>query len=90
LNLLKNEYLKDRYIYKSNLNPKLEQPEFILSASRVLKRILRCLWLIIMSKELKHFVRIAGVDLVGKNNECGVLLKPTFSDIAKDLWIEVM
>jgi translation initiation factor IF-2 len=29
-------------------------------------------------------------DLVGKNNECGVLLKPSFDGLATDLWIEVL
>lgn len=29
-------------------------------------------------------------DIVGKDNECGVLLKPIFSDIAPDMFIEVI
>jgi len=30
------------------------------------------------------------VKVVGKDNECGVLLKPTFSELAKDMYIEVI
>ena len=30
------------------------------------------------------------VNLAGKNNECGVLLKPQFEDITKGLWLEAL
>jgi translation initiation factor IF-2 len=30
------------------------------------------------------------IDLVGKDNECGVLLKPHFKDLAVNMWLEVL
>jgi translation initiation factor IF-2 len=30
------------------------------------------------------------IDLAGKNNECGLLLKPQFEDVEKGMWIEVI